>query len=71
MTEHLRANGIASGTEYRLGRKLTLDPRKETFVRDKEANALLTRNYRKAVRRAGKGVTSYVPGWGRGLGHGF
>jgi hypothetical protein len=32
---------------YRLGRKLTFDGAKEKFVKDKEADKLLTRNYRK------------------------
>ncbi len=32
---------------YRLGRALTFDPDKETFGEDREANALLSRNYRK------------------------
>jgi len=31
---------------YRLGRKLTFDPKTETFVGDEEANMYLTRNYR-------------------------
>ena len=32
---------------YRVGRALTLDPKTETFVGDKEADKLLTREYRK------------------------
>jgi hypothetical protein len=32
---------------YRLGRRLKFDPSGETFVGDSEANALLTRDYRK------------------------
>lgn len=32
---------------WRLGRKLEWDPKEEKFVRDKEANALLSRRYRK------------------------
>jgi hypothetical protein len=32
---------------YRLGRKLHIDPSTETFVNDSEADAMLTRNYRK------------------------
>jgi hypothetical protein len=32
---------------YRLGRKLTFDGAKEKFVKDKEADKMLTRNYRK------------------------
>ncbi|AFK02304.1 oxidoreductase domain protein [Emticicia oligotrophica DSM 17448] len=31
---------------YRLGRSLKFDPTKETFINDKEANAMLTRKYR-------------------------
>ena len=31
---------------YRTGRKLTFDPKFETFVNDKEANSYLTRKYR-------------------------
>ena len=34
-------------TKYRVGRKLKVDPKTETFVGDKEADALLTRHYRK------------------------
>lgn len=32
---------------YRLGRKLTLDPRTMKFINDPEANGMLTRAYRK------------------------
>jgi hypothetical protein len=32
---------------YRLKRRLTVDPRTEKFVSDAEANAMLTRDYRK------------------------
>ena len=32
---------------YRVGRALTFDPKNETIVNDKDANALLTRTYRK------------------------
>ena len=35
------------GATYRVGRQLTVDPKAETFVGDKEADALLTREYRK------------------------
>lgn len=44
--EHLAANGVTlNETKYRLGKKLTLDSKRETF-KDKEANPLLTRDYR-------------------------
>ena len=33
-------------TAYRLGRKLTFDPKTETYVGDDEANQMLTRDYR-------------------------
>ena len=33
--------------KYRVGRKLKFDPKTETFVGDKEADAMLTREYRK------------------------
>ena len=48
MEEHLKDNKVAlDETKYRVGRKLKLDPKTETFVGDKEADALLTREYRK------------------------
>jgi hypothetical protein len=48
MKEHLEANKIKlDGLQYSLGRKLTIDPTKETFIGDKEADAMLTREYRK------------------------
>lgn len=47
MEEHLAANGVSlQETKYRVGRKLTVNPRNETFS-DREANVLLTREYRK------------------------
>ena len=48
MEQHLKDNKVPlEETKYRVGRKLKLDPKSETFVGDKEANALLTRQYRK------------------------
>jgi len=45
--EHLVANGIQlQETTYVLGRRLRIDPRRERFVGDREANAMLTREYR-------------------------
>jgi predicted dehydrogenase len=35
-----------ANVSYRLGRALTFDPKTETFTSDKEANAMLTREYR-------------------------
>src|SRR5262249_7713003 len=46
--EHLKENKVPlDERNYRLGRRLTVDVKKETFVGDKEADALLTREYRK------------------------
>jgi predicted dehydrogenase len=48
MVAHLRSHKIkVDDLSYALGRKLTLDPKSETFVGDKQANAMLTREYRK------------------------
>jgi predicted dehydrogenase len=45
---HLKENKIeADSTAYSLGRKLTLDVRGESFLGDKEAATMLTREYRK------------------------
>ena len=46
-TAHL-ASGIAhlGNVAYRLGRSLKFDPKKEQFIGDNEANAMLTRKYR-------------------------
>ena len=45
--EHLAANSLPSdGLRYRLGPRLTLNAAKENFGSNKEANALLTREYR-------------------------
>jgi predicted dehydrogenase len=35
-----------ANTSYRLGRPLDFDPRSETYINDREANAMLTRDYR-------------------------
>jgi predicted dehydrogenase len=46
--EHLRASMVDTGREQlRVGRRLTLDVRAETFGNDQEANRLLTREYRR------------------------
>jgi len=46
--EHLTDNGLKlDDLSYRLGRKLTVDARTESFVGDPQADALLTRPYRK------------------------
>lgn len=46
-TGHLAASIAHLGNiSYRLGRTLHFDPTKETFIGDKEANAMLTRKYR-------------------------
>jgi predicted dehydrogenase len=48
MEAHLKDNKVPPDeTRYRIGRKLKLDPKTETFIADKEADALLTREYRK------------------------
>ena len=48
MEQHLKDNKVQlNETKYRVGRKLKIDPKTETFVGDKEADALLTRHYRK------------------------
>ena len=46
--DHLKENKVPlDGTTYRVGRRLTVDVKKEAFVGDKEADAMLTREYRK------------------------
>ena len=41
-------NGLKlDGLDYRLGRKLTVDAKSESFVDAPDANKLLTRHYRK------------------------
>ncbi len=49
MRDHLsRENGLAlDNNSYRLGKKLNLDAKSETFLDEPEANKLLTRPYRK------------------------
>jgi predicted dehydrogenase len=45
--QHLLENGVdRQQSQYVMGRKLTIDAKKETFGKDKEANALLFREYR-------------------------
>jgi predicted dehydrogenase len=48
MEEHLKENNVPlEATSYRLGRKLAFDSKTERFVDDADANAMLTREYRK------------------------
>ncbi len=48
MAEHLAANGVdLTKTKATLGVALKMDPRKEQFLGNAEANRLLTRDYRK------------------------
>jgi predicted dehydrogenase len=48
MVDHLRDNKVPlDQTEYHLGRKLMIEPKTESFVKDKEADAMLFREYRK------------------------
>ena len=48
MADHLKDSGIKfDGKNLMVGRKLEFDGKAEKFVNDKEADALLTRNYRK------------------------
>jgi predicted dehydrogenase len=57
MEEHLKENKVPlDETKCHVGRSLKLDPKKESFPDDKEANAMLTREYRKGfvVPEAGK-----------------
>jgi predicted dehydrogenase len=47
MEEHLRTNKVPlDSTSYRVGRKLSIDPKRESFVNDSEADKCLTREYR-------------------------
>ena len=46
--EHLKSNKLPVDTlEYRVGRRLKVEPTKEVFIGDKEADRMLTRAYRK------------------------
>ncbi|MFN3649425.1 MAG: Gfo/Idh/MocA family protein [Armatimonadota bacterium] len=48
MREHLARNGVSlDSTQATLGPWLTMDPKREKFTNNKEANALLSREYRK------------------------
>jgi predicted dehydrogenase len=48
MADHLKDSGIKfDGKNLMVGRKLDFDGKAEKFVNDKDADALLTRNYRK------------------------
>jgi predicted dehydrogenase len=48
LQSHLKDAGVALGqSQIRIGRKLTLDTKAENFVSDPQANAMLTREYRK------------------------
>ena len=47
MQDHLKENGLKlEETEYIVGRNLKFDAKSESIIGDKEANDLLTRNYR-------------------------
>jgi predicted dehydrogenase len=47
MLEHLAKNGVdLKKTPLTMGEFLRMDPKKETFIRNRAANELLTRNYR-------------------------
>jgi predicted dehydrogenase len=46
--EHLKDNGVPiEGMKYRVGRRLAVDPKTESFRENAGANAMLTRQYRK------------------------
>ena len=48
MQEHLKANAVpVETTPLRVGRKLAVNTQTERFVNDPEADALLTREYRR------------------------
>jgi hypothetical protein len=46
MQEHLKMNRVED-TKYKLGRKLALNVARESFLGDPQADAMLTREYRK------------------------
>jgi predicted dehydrogenase len=48
MQTHLEENKLVlKGLNFRMGKKLALDPKTETFIGNKEADLMLTREYRK------------------------
>jgi GFO/IDH/MocA oxidoreductase family protein len=48
MEQHLKDNKVSlDSVKCRIGRKLTVEPAKEIFLGDQDANAMLTREYRK------------------------
>jgi len=48
MQDHLKDNGVKlDNTDYIVGRHLKFDGKTESFIGDDEANAMLTREYRK------------------------
>jgi len=56
MEEHLTANNVPLGkTNLTVGRRLSLDVKQETFINDAQANAMLTRQYRKGFEVPAKG----------------
>jgi len=57
MVDHLKDNSVKlDDLSYHLGRKLAIDAKNEEFKKDTEADAMLTREYRKGfvVPAAGK-----------------
>jgi hypothetical protein len=48
MEDHLKENKVPlDDTKCRVGKSLKIDAKKEAFVDDKDANAMMTREYRK------------------------
>ena len=48
MQEHLKANGVdLNNNKLTFGEFLTMDPKTERFTNSREADALLTRHYRR------------------------